>query len=159
MGSSQTRAFLAAAACVGLAGCSAAPAAPTDQKQYVVTNSTECSIMTGLGDDVCGALIEQAVKVHTDKSQRYPRLALCEKTEGVDHCERLEEKQWIARPQGFLVTTAAKKHEVKILYAGKDRAKVFRTADNTVFDPDKLVPKIEYSDTAFKRIDAFAKRR
>jgi uncharacterized protein YgiB involved in biofilm formation len=147
------------AVALALAGCSAAAPAVTNARQYVVTNSSECASMTGLNDDDCGAMIEKAIKVHTEKSTRYTRLPLCEKTEGVDQCERLEDKVWIPKPQGILITVSKSSREAKMLFASRNKSATFRTADNTVLDPEKIAAKIEYSEAAFKRAEAMKRKR
>lgn len=110
--------------------------------------------MTAGSEADCAAIIDAAVQEHTTKGTSYLTEKLCEKTEGADKCERLEEKVWRPKPQAYVVTRVGTVLTATMLYAGQNRAIVFRAADDTTYDPDKP-DKTEYSPTSLRRVAAF----
>lgn len=143
---------------LGMAGCGKAPAKnDTPVKKYVLTSIAECVEMAEADEAACGTAIDAAITRHTQTTP-YLNARLCEKDEGADRCEKLEQTVWLAKPQGFLVLRKGDVTQAVVLYAVKGKSAVFRTADQTTYDPDAPA-EVKFSKTALRRADAFASRR
>jgi uncharacterized protein YgiB involved in biofilm formation len=145
-----------AAAMLGGCGAPKPKAEAVPIKKYVLTSIGECVSMTGASEQDCGTAIETAIKAHTTAPTNYPNLRVCEKAEGNDRCERLDDNTWLPIPQGYLVVRVGEQTAAKILYASKDRSAVFRGSDDVMFDPDKP-EKVDFSPTSLKRAESFTR--
>ena len=155
----MTRAgLLAMLAALALAGCGRAPPkVVVPVQKYVLTSIAECVEIAGAKEGDCGTAFDTAITKHAQASA-YSSMRLCEKEEGPDRCEKLEETVWLPKPQGFLVLRQGDTTQSQVLYAVKGNVPQYRGADQTVYDPDNP-QQIKFSSSALRRADAFAARR
>ena len=143
-----------------LSACGDAPK-PEDAPsipQFVVLSAQDCAQTAAIALTECSEAIDRAVATHEANSKSYRRQKLCEDDEGPDRCERLEDSSWRPKPMAYVVV-AAKPPQATVLYAGKDKALVYRTAGNTIFDPEKVGDKsvaYQFSRAALRRVENFA---
>lgn len=162
------RVLLLALAAVLVAGCRGQGVVET--KQYIYIDSRECAGAGVVKEDHCSLAVAQAVAIHESTAKTHKRVTDCEKDEGVDRCERGDDGKWRPRPFGYLfaVTTTttvvdnAPVAQVSTtavpLYAGKQGAAVYRTADDKVFDPEKPADVV-FSRSSERRAEGFPPSR
>jgi uncharacterized protein YgiB involved in biofilm formation len=119
------------AAALALAGCGKAQksAEKVEVKQYIVTSAVDCADNTGLTYEVCTELIEQAVASHEKSAPTHKSREACEKAEGPEWCERMDEKVYRPRLTAFQISMTEKPTAVP-LYPTKKASTGFRTASN-----------------------------
>lgn len=90
-----------------LAGCgksgpaqNGAGAPPAEKAIYM--SAADCANGGKLNADVCSALIDRAVKIHEQTSERFKGLRSCEEASGPDRCERDMNGTYRMRLQSFL---------------------------------------------------------
>jgi len=89
-----------------LAGCGNsgpaqnAGAPPTEKAIYM--SASDCANGGKLNADVCSTLIERAVKIHEQTSERFKGVRSCEEASGPDRCERDMNGAYRMRLQAFL---------------------------------------------------------
>jgi len=130
LATSRSLAVLAAA--LALAGCgkSQKTAAKVDVKQVVVTSAADCADNAGLTYDVCTELIAAAVAEHEKSAPTHKSQEACEKAEGADRCERLDERDYRPRLTAFKIAMTEKPTAAP-LYPTKNTTPGFRTASNS----------------------------
>jgi uncharacterized protein YgiB involved in biofilm formation len=122
-------AVLAAALAVAGCGKSQKSAEKVELKQFVVTSAVDCADNTGLTYEVCTELIEEAVASHEKSAPTHKSREACEKAEGPEWCERMDEKVYRPRLTAFQITLSEKPAAVP-LYPTKKTTTGFRTASN-----------------------------
>jgi hypothetical protein len=137
-------AVLIAASTLLLAGCGGGDeaqqnAAKKPVEQAVFTSTTDCADSGKLTMDQCVVVIEAAVAQHVAMAPTYGSLRSCEKAEGDDKCERMDEKTYRPMLRAYLVIIAEQPIAIP-LYPTKDGKAGFAGPDKTVYfgDDEKL---------------------
>jgi uncharacterized protein YgiB involved in biofilm formation len=123
----------------GLAGCGkgAAPkkgeaAAPTEYGVFIST--ADCAELGKLSEEICGKVIDMAVKSHQKDAPIYKFLQKCEAAEGgPERCDKTGEDEYRPRLQAFYVTFATLPSATG-LYPPKTAKVGFRTLANAAID-------------------------
>ncbi len=97
---------LAAAASIALAGCggSAPPPPQATNEQVVFVTTQDCTSTGKLKPAECAAAVKKALEDHLANSPTYRSLVSCEKSEGEQKCERMDEKTF--RPRLMAMSVA-----------------------------------------------------
>ena len=127
---------------LSLAGCGSGgkPASPKSQiPRSIYTSSADCADAGKLTLDECTKLIEEAVAQHVASAPTYSSLRSCEKTEGVDRCERTDPKSYRPALSAYLVTFGETK-TVQPLYPTSDGKPGFKTlSKEAILDEDETL--------------------
>jgi hypothetical protein len=137
--------MLLASATTLLAGCGGgAPPPKAGAEQLVFVTSEDCVSTKKLELTVCNAILDKALRDHLAQAPKYKMLASCEKSEGLNKCERADEATYRPRliavavtpPEIKLATEKKKPLPVTPLYATMAGEAGFRSLNKTVFKGD-----------------------
>ena len=97
--------MLAASTLAGCGGSAPAAVGPAAE-QIVFTSAADCAATGKIKDAQCTQAIDAALQQHLAGSTVYRNLTLCEKTEGADKCERMDEKAYRPKFVALVVSSA-----------------------------------------------------
>lgn len=130
--------LFASAVCVALAtsGCgNSAPESKVPVQRGIFTSAADCAASQKFPMEKCTKAIEAAIENHVATAPTYTSLKSCEKAEGAEKCERMDEKTYRPKLRAFLVVG---NEEVlgSPLYPTTDGAAGFRGLDKVVYSAD-----------------------
>ncbi len=137
-----------------MAGCGNAQntASKAADEKHVITSATDCHESTGLDYEACAGLIEKAVVQHSRSSTKYSNLAACEKAEGKERCERLDEQTYRPRMIAYLLTVGTP-NTIEPLYAIQKNEAGFRDTSKKALKTD--AENIKFSRSAMDAAELF----
>lgn len=148
-------AVLAAAALAGACGNAAPTAVPGSQDRYVYLSVEDCTRGGKLDAEKCENAISRAITFHDRNGPKHKKLKECEDAEGSERCERIG-NDFRPRPAAYLFTLGPQPFAAP-LYASKG-ATTFKSADATVYDPDKTAGVV-FSSAAVSRSESFVPKK
>jgi uncharacterized protein YgiB involved in biofilm formation len=123
-------ALIAGAALLAGCGGGAKQAAPQAQgDRYIFISAKDCAESGKLDLQRCGDAIDAAIATHLSTAPTYKSLYNCEKAEGLERCERTDDKTFRPRLVAYLVTINAGAATALPLYSGTPDDKGFRQSD------------------------------
>ena len=139
---------------LAVTGCGSGSAPTSKDPQHIVTSATDCADNAGLDYETCVGMIEKAVAEHSKSAASYSSLAACEKKEGTDRCERLEEKTYRPRLMAFRLTLG--KHVLaEPLYPTAKGEAGFRDPGSKVIKTDD--ESVKFTQSAIHAAELFMK--
>lgn len=134
--SSRTKTLLSAltlaTSAVLLAGCGGGSKPAAQQAQgdrYIFISAKDCAESGKLDLQKCGDVVDAAITTHLATAPTYKSLASCEKTEGMERCERTDDKTFRPRLVAYLVTINGTNVTALPLYSGGPDDKGLRQTD------------------------------
>jgi uncharacterized protein YgiB involved in biofilm formation len=125
--------FLTLAATFGGCGDSGpANGSKAGDARGVIVSSTDCVSFGPKAVDACTKALEKAVNVHEASTASYGNIQACETAIGPNNCERSASGKYRPRLLAFMVTVSGAAARAEPLYAAKDGAVGFQTADKDV---------------------------
>jgi hypothetical protein len=124
--------LVAASASLALAACGGdepeQPKAAAPVERTIYTSALDCEAGGKLTLEQCTAAIERAVALHDKYAAKYRSLSTCEEAQGVEKCERVDEKEFRPRLTAFIVS-AQDPNTTKPLYLTMDGQEGFQTVE------------------------------
>lgn len=119
-------ASLSLAACGGEEPEKPKSAGPVERTIY--TSALDCEAGGKLTLEQCTTAIERAIAIHDKMATKYRSIDACEEKEGVDKCERVDEKEFRPRFSAFIVNPQDP-NSAKPLYLTMDGQLGFQTIE------------------------------
>ena len=122
--------LIMSAASVVLTGCGKAEkkAAGKPAEKAIYMSTEDCAGDGKLTADACAILIDRAVKAHEASAPTFKSLLSCEKSSGLDRCEKDISGAYRMRLQAFMFEISAAASSAKPLYPSAGGAIGFRDA-------------------------------
>jgi hypothetical protein len=124
--------LVAASACLALTACGGdegeQPKAAVPTERAIYTSALDCEAGGKLTLEQCTAAIERAIALHDKYAPKYRSLGSCEETQGVEKCERIDEKEFRPRLTAFIIAPHDP-NTAKPLYLTMDGQEGFQTIE------------------------------